>query len=120
MLAGPDGPILDRVRLTISAGERVGVVGINGAGKSALLALVAGELAPSAGTVRQRRHLRLAHLPQDPAVGPSASVAEAVGDDVAAVALADRLGLAAVMSRPVASLSGGLAKRVALVRPLAS
>ena len=119
-LAGPDGPILDRVRLTISAGERVGVVGINGAGKSALLALVAGELAPSAGSVRQRRHLRLAHLPQDPAVTPHSTVADAVGADVAAVALADRLGLAGVRSRRVASLSGGLAKRVALVRPLAS
>ena len=119
-LAGPDAPILDQVRLTISAGERVGVVGINGTGKSALLALIAGELAPSTGSVRQRRHLRLAHLPQDPAAAPETTVADAVGADVAAVALADRLGLAALLSRPVASLSGGLAKRVGLVRPLSS
>ncbi|WP_448061308.1 ABC-F family ATP-binding cassette domain-containing protein [Cellulomonas hominis] len=49
----PGRPVLDRVDLTVSAGECVGVVGENGAGKTTLLRALAGELVPTSGTVRR-------------------------------------------------------------------
>ncbi len=118
-LAGPDRPILDGVSLTVCAGDRVGVVGLNGAGKTALLSLITRSLEPTGGAVRHRRHLRVAHLPQDPADPEGATVGEVLSADLASVALGDRLGLAPWRERSVESLSGGLRKRLALVHTLA-
>jgi len=55
-------PALERVTLSLPAGERLAVVGPNGAGKSTLLALAAGLLAPSQGTIEVFGHAPLAHL----------------------------------------------------------
>ncbi len=118
-LAGPDRPVLDGISLTVRAGDRVGVVGLNGAGKTALLCLITRTLEPTSGEVRHRRHLRVAHLPQDPADPEGATVAEVLSADLASVALGDRLGLAPWRERTIDSLSGGLRKRLALVRTLA-
>ena len=61
---GPD-LILDRVQLTINAGERVGLVGPNGAGKSTLIRILAGIDTADAGTVmRTPPDLRIGYLPQ--------------------------------------------------------
>src|SRR5512132_4116898 len=46
--------VLDRVDLAIAAGDAIGVVGPNGAGKTTLLGVLAGSVAPDAGTVRLR------------------------------------------------------------------
>ena len=59
----PGHAVLDRVDLTVSAGDRVGIVGENGAGKTTLLRVLAGDLAPQAGTVR--RSGSLASVEQD-------------------------------------------------------
>ncbi len=61
--AGP--PILDAVRLSIDDGERLGLLGRNGTGKSTLLRVVEGALAPDAGLVVRTPSLRVAALPQD-------------------------------------------------------
>jgi macrolide transport system ATP-binding/permease protein len=49
----PGRPVLDKLDLVVSAGDRVGLVGENGAGKTTLLRVLAGELAPQAGSVRR-------------------------------------------------------------------
>ncbi|MBA9001975.1 ribosomal protection-like ABC-F family protein [Thermomonospora cellulosilytica] len=55
---------LDRMSLTVKAGERLLISGPNGAGKSTLLRVLAGDLAPDEG--RATRRGRIGHLPQDP------------------------------------------------------
>src|SRR5208337_134245 len=60
------GPrLLDGVTLQVEAGERIGLVGRNGSGKSTLLKLLAGQIAPDAGTIVPSGEVRVALLPQD-------------------------------------------------------
>jgi len=58
-------PLLDHVSLAIDAGERVAVLGRNGEGKSTLLKVLAGDLAPDSGVVRRAPGTRVARLAQD-------------------------------------------------------
>ena len=48
----PDRALFDRVSLTVSTGDRIGVIGINGTGKSTFLRALAGTVAPESGEVR--------------------------------------------------------------------
>ncbi len=73
----PDGStVLDALDLAGGPG-RHGLVGLNGSGKSTLLKLLAGDLAPAAGTITIDG--TVAYLPQDPAADPERSVAEVLG-----------------------------------------
>ena len=58
----------------IQAGQKVGLVGPNGAGKSTLLRIIAGDLAPQAGTVVRDKKARLGYLAQQPVLGPERTV----------------------------------------------
>jgi ATP-binding cassette subfamily F protein uup len=71
-------PLLDDVMLGIDAGERVGVVGVNGSGKTTLLRIVAGVEPPDRGRVSLARDLRVAYLPQNPALDPALTVIEQI------------------------------------------
>jgi ATPase subunit of ABC transporter with duplicated ATPase domains len=63
--------ILDRVSLTVGAGQRLGVVGPNGVGKSTLLRLLAGLEAPDSGRIeRAPKSLTVGYLPQEPDARP--------------------------------------------------
>ncbi len=73
-------PLLDGASLVVDKGERVGLIGRNGAGKSSFLKLVAGEIAPDAGEVWTKPGLRLAFVAQEPAFSPGHSVFEAVAE----------------------------------------
>jgi ATP-binding cassette subfamily F protein uup len=64
-LAFGGAPLLDGASLQVERGERICLLGRNGAGKSSLLALVADELAPDAGIIDRQQGLRTASLPQD-------------------------------------------------------
>ena len=60
-----DEPVLADVDLTVIRGERVGVVGGNGAGKSVLVKTIVGELEPTGGDVRRGSGIRIGYLAQD-------------------------------------------------------
>ena len=127
--------ILDDVSLGVAAGERIGVVGRNGGGKSTLLSLLTGADEPDSGRVTRRGDLAMGVLDQtgtlpagttvrDVVLPPSMFAAEHewAGDPAVRSVLTglelDRLGLDA----PVAPMSGGERRRVALaaqlIRPL--
>jgi len=71
-------PLLNRVDFSLQAGERVGLVGRNGSGKSSLLKIIAGLERPDDGAVQRQNGLRLAYVPQEPDLDPESSVFEAV------------------------------------------
>jgi ABC transport system ATP-binding/permease protein len=57
--------ILDNITLGIQEGERIGLVGRNGCGKTTFLRILAGQLTPDSGEVTGQRHLAVSYLPQD-------------------------------------------------------
>lgn len=74
----PTRTVFDEVTLGLDEGDRVGIVGRNGDGKSTLLKLLAGRLEPDGGRVTQRRGIRIGMLDQADALDPGLSVADAV------------------------------------------
>lgn len=74
----PTRTVFDEVTLGIDEGDRIGVVGRNGDGKSTLLKLLSGRLDPDGGRVTVRRGIRIGMLDQADTVDPDATVAEAV------------------------------------------
>jgi ATP-binding cassette subfamily F protein uup len=150
--------------LVIEEGERVGLIGVNGSGKSSLMKILAGAMPPDSGELQLRRGVAVTYLPQEPAFAPGATVESELsaarpalrdaldahaalsgklerapagerelgqlaelshrieqlgGWDTAheARTLLDRLGVKE-WDRPLAELSGGTRKRVAVARAL--
>ena len=114
----PNRPLFADLDLTVSSGDRIGVVGLNGCGKSTLLRMLAGDLTPEAGEVRRGRGLRLGFLGQNTAL-PSGTIREAIGAGWQGEAMLDRLGMASLIDARTDALSGGQQKRVALATLLA-
>jgi ATP-binding cassette subfamily F protein uup len=67
--------VFDGLTLTIDEGERVGLVGVNGSGKSSLMRMLARAAEPDAGEVQLRRGALVTYLPQEPEFAPDATVA---------------------------------------------
>jgi ATP-binding cassette subfamily F protein uup len=104
--------------LTISDGDRIGVVGINGTGKSTLLKILAGKLTADGGVLRRGKGATVGYLEQIPVL-PEGTVREALGTSWEVDAALDRLGMLDEADTPISSLSGGQLKRVALARVFA-
>lgn len=120
-MSRPGRPLFTDVSVTLSTGDRLGIVGLNGTGKSTLLSVLTGEIAPESGAVRRGRNVRIAALPQRPLL-PSGTVLAAVEaiaeQEWEAAAVLDHLGMASLATADTRRLSGGQAKRVALARAL--
>jgi len=147
--------LLDGVTIAIEAGEKVGLVGRNGCGKTSLLKILTGENTADSGDISLRRGTRVGYLPQEFELDPERSVHENIAAGAADIVeairryehgegteseLADLLHLidhadgwnldarikatatalgAPPLDAPVAPLSGGEKRRVALCRALA-
>jgi ATP-binding cassette subfamily F protein uup len=119
--------LLGGVSLGVAAGDRIGVVGRNGGGKSTLLEVLARRRAPDGGRVTHTGGLRTGFLAQADRLDPARSVrSAAVGDraehawrsDPRMREVTDALLAGLDLDGPVASLSGGEGRRVALARLL--
>jgi ATP-binding cassette subfamily F protein uup len=115
----PNRPFFDNISLTLSDGDRIGVVGLNGCGKSTLLRILSGDYSPDSGVVRYGRGARIGMLAQQPVL-PKGSVRDAVGEDWRGEAMLDRLGMSGLIDAQTNELSGGQQKRVALAKLLVS
>jgi ATP-binding cassette subfamily F protein uup len=77
-LAYGDQPLLDGAQLTVQAGERVGLIGRNGTGKSSLLKVIAGTVTLDGGDLKRRDGLRIAFVEQEPELAPAPTVRESL------------------------------------------
>ena len=120
--------LFDDASFYLHEGEKVGILGINGTGKSTLLKILAGMEEPEEGKVVLANHVVLRFLPQHPVFKEGQTVLEAVldvhkGDDTLynleadAKTMMTKLGITD-FTQPVEQLSGGQKKRLALVAAL--
>ncbi len=72
----PTGEVLKDVNWEVKPGDRIGLVGVNGAGKSTQLKIIAGEMEPTAGEVIRPASLHIAYLTQEFEVEPTRTVRE--------------------------------------------
>lgn len=123
-----DTQILQNVTQGIDEYDRIGVIGVNGTGKSTLLAIVAGALEADEGQIIRRNGLKISYLPQNPVFDPERSVLENVVRNIEqdqefwnvqgeAAAMLEKLGIEDPSVMPE-TLSGGQRKRAALAAAL--
>lgn len=122
--------LLDHVTWHVGPGDRIGIIGVNGSGKTHLLRLCAGELAPDSGRVVIGQTVHVGHLTQEirelpdglrvlEAVSEVRTTAELGGVEQSAGQLAERFGFPNERQwTPVADLSGGERRRLQLLRLL--
>lgn len=119
--------LLDDVNFYLNEGDKVGVIGINGTGKSTFLKVLSGVTEPDGGTISRNPNVQVSLLPQNPAMEESATVLEQVFlhfpaefrelNEYEAKAMLNRLGITD-FAQKVGTLSGGQRKRVALAAAL--
>ena len=124
----PTRVVFDDITIGIAEGDRIGVVGRNGDGKSTLLSLLSGRREPDGGKVTRRGGVTIGMLDQSDTLDPSQTVAFAVVGDMAEHEWASNSVVRDVLSglladidwhATVATLSGGQRRRVALAALLA-
>ena len=122
--------LFDDTSFSINEGEKVGVIGINGTGKSTLLKIVAGLEEPDEGTVVRGRNLYIRYLAQNPVFEPGLTVLDCVirenkdhehvwDLEGEAKSILNKLGITEY-DAVISTLSGGQKKRVALASVLLS
>ena len=119
--------LLDDVNFYLNEGDKVGVIGINGTGKSTFLKVLSGVTEPDGGTISRNPNVQISLLPQNPVMQEEATVLEQVFlhfpaefralNEYEAKAMLNRLGITD-FSQKVGTLSGGQRKRVALAAAL--
>ena len=120
--------LFDQVSFGINEGDKIGILGINGTGKSTLLKIIAGVEEADKGTVIKGKKVRIAYLPQTPILEEGLTILENVVKgkkaeeeyrnlEGEARVMLERLGILDSLAFPF-YLSGGQKKRVALVQTL--
>lgn len=120
--------LLDSVTMGVNEGDKIGVIGINGTGKSTFLKIIAGIVTPDAGKVVKGNGIRVSYLPQNPVFEPDDTVLDYVcrgklaSDNASTIesqarSILNRLGITDYAQR-IGELSGGQKKRVALCESL--
>lgn len=121
--------LFDDTSFSLNENEKVGIIGINGTGKSTLLKILAGTVEPDNGKIIMGRNLRIGYLSQKPEFSQNISALEAalplqkdISDSPAnyepqAKNMMNKLGFKN-HSQPINELSGGQRKRIALIRTL--
>lgn len=118
--------IFDDVSYGIHQGDKIGIIGINGTGKTTILKIIAGLEETDEGQVIMQNGLRITYLPQNPEFSPNATILDYVADgkwqkDWATASEAanvlNKLGITNHEEK-IEHLSGGQKKRVALARTL--
>ena len=123
--------LLSHATWRLGPGDRVGIVGVNGAGKSSVLQLLSGTLEPDVGQVKRGRTVALEHLTQHvPAEDPDARVLGTIegirrvtrtvtGQDVSASSMLERFGFTGdKLTARIGDLSGGERRRFQLLKLL--
>lgn len=116
--------IFEDASFGIHEGNKIGIVGINGTGKTSLLRMIAGIEEPDQGQIIRQNGLRIAYLPQNPEFPSQATVLSYALDgnndtDWLVQSNLNRLGITGY-DMPIEQLSGGQKRRVALAKVLAS
>lgn len=122
--------LFDHADFSLQEGEKVGIIGINGTGKSTLLKILAGEEEADDGVITMANHVVLRYLPQHPVFDPEKSSLDCVMEgnvteenrwtvESDAKAMMTRLGITD-FAQPAGQLSGGQRKRLALISVLLS
>ncbi len=116
--------IFEDASFGIHEGNKIGIVGINGTGKTSLLRMIAGIEEPDQGQIIRQNGLRIAYLPQNPEFPSQATILSYALDgnndtDWLVQSNLNRLGITGY-DMPIEQLSGGQKRRVALAKVLAS
>ena len=119
--------LLDDVNFYLNEGDKVGIIGINGTGKSTFLKVLAGVIRPDAGRISRNPNVQVSFLSQHPAMEDDATVLEQIFlhfprefrelNEYEARSMLTKLGFTD-FDQKVGTLSGGQRKRVALVAAL--
>ena len=119
--------LLTDVNFYLNEGDKVGVIGINGTGKSTFLKVLSGNIEPDEGRISRNPNVQISYLPQNPVMDDEATVLEQVFlhfpkefqelNEYEAKSMLTKLGLTD-FDQKVGTLSGGQRKRAALVAAL--
>lgn len=118
--------MLNKVSLTISEGEKIGIIGLNGTGKSTLLKIIAGKLSPEEGTISLAKNTTVSYLSQNPIYQENSTALEYVmsGFDAhkfpkeyEATTILNKLGITN-HDQKLSVMSGGQKRRIAIAKAL--
>ena len=125
-----DRKLFDNASFSLQEGEKVGIIGINGTGKTTLLKMIAGLEEPDEGKITRANHVVIRYLPQHPEFDPDKSSLQCILEgnvteenqwsiESEAKAMMTKLGILD-FEQPAGQLSGGQRKRLALISVLLS
>ena len=125
-----DRKLFDNASFSLQEGEKVGIIGINGTGKTTLLKMIAGLEEPDEGTITRANNIVIRYLPQHPEFNADKSSLACVLEgniteenqwsiESEAKSMMNRLGITD-FEQPAGQLSGGQRKRLALISVLLS